>query len=792
MTEKKDDFIRIKDIAYICATSWKFFAVSLIIALSIAFLYLLVTPAKYTTQASLLIKEESKGGAQISNEASPFSDFGFFNVNTNVNNEIITIKSPAVIYETIKRLHLETSYKTKHLFKDRTLYGESLPIYVIIDGIEDKDYCSFSITPNGDDVELDDIVINGEKIDEPCSCKIGGSAKAGKALITVLKTAFYDKNFSETIHVQRKAILSATEECKNKLTVRLEDDKSSIINLRYEDVNYQRAEDFLNTLIAVYNENWIKDKNQIAISTSKFINERLSVIEHELGNVDNDISSYKSTHLIPDVEAASSMYMSQANQTNNLLLNLENQLAMTKYVQSIVNDNTNKDQLLPANIGVGNDNIERQITEYNSLQLQRNRLVANSSEKNPLVSDLDNSISAMRKAIITSINGQISTLQTQISSFERSKKSNTEKIASNPTQAKYLLSVERQQKVKEALYLYLLQKREENELSQAFTAYNTRVITPPMDPSAPSSPIKRNVLLIALAAGILLPLIIILLKENLNTTIRSKKDIEGLDIPFVGTIPQYGQKKKRLFECVRRKKGRKKKESNIYVKENGKDYINEAFRIVRTNIEFINNADNRKVTMVTSATPTNGKTFITLNLAISFAIKGRRVLMIDLDLRRASLSKSVGAHAEGMSEYLNGNVADWHEIITQKEIASNSNAIDLLPVGSIPPNPAELLNNNKLETLLDAARTEYDIILIDCPPAELVADTSIISKVADSTLFVIRANYVDKDVIPVIESYYKEKKFNNMSIVLNGISKTNSYSGYDRYGYNYGYHYYAE
>ncbi len=792
MTEKKDDFIRTRDIAYICVANWKYFAVSLLIALSVSLLYLLVTPAKYTIQASLLIKEESKGGAQISNEASPFSDFGFFNVNTNVNNEIITIKSPAVIYETIKRLHLEISYKTKHLFKDRTLYGESLPIYVIIDDIEDKDYCSFCITPNGDEVELDDIEINGEQIDEPRSCKIGGSVIIGKASITILKTAFYDKNFSETIHVQRKAILSATEECKNKLTVRLEDDKSSIINLRYEDVNYQRAEDFLNTLIAVYNENWIKDKNQIAISTSKFINERLSVIEHELGNVDNDISSYKSTHLIPDVEAASSMYMSQANQTNNQLLNLENQLAMTKYVQSIVNDNSNKDQLLPANIGVGNDNIERQITEYNSLQLQRNRLVANSSEKNPLILDLDNSINAMRKAIITSINGQINTLQTQINSFERSKRSNTEKIASNPTQAKYLLSVERQQKVKEALYLYLLQKREENELSQAFTAYNTRVITPPMDPSAPSSPVKKNVLLIALAAGILLPLIIILLKENLNTTIRSKKDIEGLDIPFVGTIPQYGQKKERLFECVRRKKGRKKKESNIYVKENGKDYINEAFRIIRTNIEFINNADNRKVTMVTSATPTNGKTFITLNLAISFAIKGRRVLMIDLDLRRASLSKSVGAHTEGMSEYLNGNIADWHEIITQKGIASNGNVIDLLPVGSIPPNPAELLNNNKLEALLDTARTEYDVILIDCPPAELVADTSIISKVADSTLFVIRANYVDKEVIPAIESYYKEKKFKNMFIVLNGTSKTNSYSGYGRYGYHYGYHYYAE
>ena len=225
MAEKKDDFIRIKDILCICVSYWKCFAISMLVALGISLLYILVTPAKYTTQASLLIKEESKGGSQITNESSPFSDFGFYNVNTNVNNEIITIKSPAIIYETIKRLHLEVNYKTKHLFKDRTLYGETLPIYVIIDGLDDKDYCKFRITPNGDEVELSRFEMNGKEYDETLNCQLGGTVKIGKASITVLKTAFYDSAFNETIHIHRKAILSATDECKNKLTVRMEDDK---------------------------------------------------------------------------------------------------------------------------------------------------------------------------------------------------------------------------------------------------------------------------------------------------------------------------------------------------------------------------------------------------------------------------------------------------------------------------------------------------------------------------------------------------------------------------------------
>ena len=241
----------------------------------------------------------------------------------------------------------------------------------------------------------------------------------------------------------------------------------------------QRAEDILNTVIAVYNENWIKDKNQIAVSTSAFISDRLGVIEQELGNVDENISSYKSEHLLPDVQAAASMYMAQSSEANAQILALNTQLSMARYIRNYLTNSTSKNQLLPANSGIESPGIEQQIANYNTAQLRRNDLVANSSERNPLVADMDQSLENMRHAIITSIDNHITTLNTQIRSLQQSERQTTARIAANPSQGKYLLSVERQQKVKEALYLFLLQKREENELSQAFTAYNTRVITPP-------------------------------------------------------------------------------------------------------------------------------------------------------------------------------------------------------------------------------------------------------------------------------------------------------------------------
>ena len=255
-----------------------------------------------------------------------------------------------------------------------------------------------------------------------------------------------------------------------------------VLNLTCNDVNVQRAEDFINTLISAYNEDWVRDKNQIATATSQFINDRLAVIEQELGHVDSDISSYKSEHLIPDLALVSQIYLDQSHEAANQVLELNNQLYMARYIRTFLADERNKGQLLPANSGLGNSTVEKQIADYNTLMLERNSLASNSSESNPLVVDRDNSLEASRNAIISSIDNQINALNAQVRAFRGSESKSRNQIASNPQQAKYLLSVERQQKVKEALYLFLLQKREENELSQAFTAYNTRIITPPMGP----------------------------------------------------------------------------------------------------------------------------------------------------------------------------------------------------------------------------------------------------------------------------------------------------------------------
>ncbi|MDE6160167.1 MAG: AAA family ATPase, partial [Muribaculaceae bacterium] len=368
-----------------------------------------------------------------------------------------------------------------------------------------------------------------------------------------------------------------------------------------------------------------------AVSTSNFINDRLDVIESELGHVDSDISSFKSEHLIPDVAAASSMYMSQNQQIQQNILDLNNQLQLTRYIKSYLGADDNRDRLLPANSGVANVDLQSQISEYNNLVLQRNSLLSKSSERNPLVIQLNEQMGQMRQAILAAVDNSIVALQTQIKSLQGSQASTTSKIASNPSQAKYLLSVERQQKVKESLYLFLLQKREENELSQAFTAYNTRIVNKPAS-FGPTAPNKRNIILVCLFIGLAIPFGIIYLKETNNTKVRGRKDVEHLAVPFLGEIPQY----------LPGKKAEPAKDITV-VKEGKRNIINEAFRVLRTNVEFMcSQAGGGHIIAMTSFNPGSGKSFISVNLGMSIALKGKRVLVIDGDMRHGSTSTYIG------------------------------------------------------------------------------------------------------------------------------------------------------
>ena len=778
-SKQTEDFIRIQDLFYLCVNKWYWFLISLAITIGIAIIYLLTTPPVYTRSASLLIKEDSKGNS-LSDAANLMEDFDLFQTNTNVNNEIQSLQSPAVMLGVVKRLHLDISYHTDGGFYKKVLYGRDCPYTVNFNDLKDNESVAFTINPSqGDHILLTDFSRDGEEVEGTITIMLNDTVitPIGNLFVTAANDS---STYNTPIYVSRIGYQKTTEDYVSNLSVTLSDEKSTVINLSFKDVCIQRAEDVLNTVIAVYNENWIKDKNQIAVSTSAFISDRLGVIEQELGNVDENISSYKSEHLLPDVQAAASMYMAQSSETNAQILALNTQLSMARYIRNYLTNSTSKNQLLPANSGIESPGIEQQIANYNMAQLRRNDLVANSSERNPLVVDMDQSLENMRHAIITSIDNHITTLNTQIRSLQQSERQTTARIAANPTQGKYLLSVERQQKVKEALYLFLLQKREENELSQAFTAYNTRVITPPTGSMKPTEPIKRKIIITAFIIGILVPIIIIFLRENTNNKVRGRKDIENLSLPFVGEVP--------LAAGGKKKKAESQETKSILIKQGSRDIVNEAFRVLRTNLEFLletNDSEQASVTLFTSFNPGSGKTFLTMNTAAAFALKGKRVLVIDGDLRHGSASAYSGKQSKGLSDYLGKREDDAEKLIQGNlEIPG----LCILPSGTVPPNPTELLGETRFKELVGRLRGEYDYVFIDCPPIDIVADTQIIEKLADRTLFVVRAGLLERDMLPELQRMYDEKRFKNMAVVLNGTEGGSSRYGY-RYGYKYGYQY---
>ena len=784
MVEKKtpvgkpaDDFIRIQDLWSMFVPKWYWFAISLFITLTIAVLYLLSTPPIYTRTAAILVKDNSKSSSSTG-AMSDFSDLGIFKSNTNINNELLTLKSPTLMTEVVNRLGLNETFTIRKGLKNVDLYKVSPVTITFCDKIEVP--LSFTIKFSSKEAfAISELEISGEDIGETLSAQMGDSIQTSAGIMIVSPTQeFTDAFIGTSIRYVRGSVRAAVDAYSNALVAELGNEDATIINLSINDTSIRKAEDILNTLIEVYNENWIRDKNQIAVSTSQFISDRLGVIESELGHVDENISSYKSEHLLPDVQAASSLYMAQSAENNKELSTLNNQLSTAQYIRRELNTKQ-LDQTLPANSGIVSANIETQISEYNNLVLDRNRLIANSSEKNPLVKNMASSLQSMQRTIIQSVDNLIVSLNTQIRSLRRQEEATTNRLASNPNQAKYLLSVERQQKVKEELYLYLLQKREENELSQAFTAYNTRLITAPRGSMFPTAPRKMNILLVAFAVGLLVPAVGIFMKENMNTKVRGRKDLENLSIPFIGEIPQYSGTKKKWWEFKHRKRQDMK---TIVVNEGNRNIINEAFRVLRSNMDFMASKDNNQhVFVLTSFNPGSGKSFLAINIAISFAIKKKKILIIDGDLRHRTVSSYVDSPNKGLSDYLNNQIEDWKEIIVSYKGYTN---LHILPIGTIPPNPTELLEDSKLSMLIEALRPEYDYIFIDCPPVDIVADAQIIEKWADRTIFVVRSGLLDRSMLSELENMYTGKRFKNLSMILNGTESTGG-----RYGYRYGYHY---
>ena len=770
--QDQSESFNLRDFLFKCLSKWYWFVASVVLFLCIATIDLVKTPKVYTRSSTVLIKESAIRRSSNDLE-SMLSAGGMTQQNSKLANEIIALQSPDLMREVVQRMGLDFNYTVSGRARKHVIYGTALPIKArFLEPAGRVDMVFHPVDRNSFKLDMD-VPQSKESLELTGVYGDTLNTACGPLVINLVDTL---AKLDQPIYISHYTVQGATSSYNSRLSASALNTKNyaDVLQLTITDQSPRRAEDVLDMVLTVYNENWVDDRNKTAVSTSHFIDDRLAAIETDLGNVDTDISNYKSRYVIPDVAAVSSMYMSQTQEATRQLQDLDNQLYSARYVRTSLSSSDDYSKMLPSPPSLSNVNVTNQISKYNDLVLRRNNLVANSSERNPIVQEMNANLNDMRSTILASVDDMINTLQAQIGNIQRAEQRATSRLADNPKQSQYLLTVERQQKVKEALYIFLLQKREENELSQAFTAYNTRIITRPTGSSRPTSPNTKQILLIAFVLGLLLPLAVLYLMTVADTKIRDRKDLETVKAPFLGEVPLYGGKK---F-------GKKGQENVSFLVQHGKrDALNEAFRVCRTNLEFMSRGSSNHVIITTSFNPGSGKTFVTSNLGAALSIKGFKILLVDGDLRHASLSTLVGSPKKGLSNYLSGEDIDIKSVMVKAEGYDN---LDILPVGVIPPNPSELVGSKEFIDLIGRLRSEYDYILIDCPPFNIVADTQIISEMADRTIFIVRSGILDKAMLNEIEDIYQKGTLKNLSLLLNATELSSGRGSYG-YGYRYGY-----
>ena len=581
-------------------------------------------------------------------------------------------------------------------------------------------------------------------------------------------------------------LINAAVAIQSRLKAQNEDPNSTIIDLTYNDYSTGEAERVLKMILQVYDEKWIEGRRKTIISTSHFIDSRLKLLEHDLDIVDDSIAQFKSRFGITNLEHVSDIYLEQQSASDKEILKLTNQKAMAEFIRGLLEGEYSEPQLLLVNSGIDNSVLEAQISLYNSLLMQLQSHLNYTSAQNPLILNQEKELDSLRKRILANIENHIHTIEIQLKSLTSYYDEATSKVISNPSQAKHLATIERERNVKESLYMFLLQKKEENEISITFSTANTQLLEPPHGSGKPTSPKRSQVILAAILLGFLIPVTVIFLRASFDESVRDRYDIErNCDIPFLGEVPYSGREHSLESMLMRFGMGRKAKASGIVVAPDMLNASNEAFRVLRNNMDSIvakqAPAKGCRVYLLKSTQIEVGKTFVGMNLALTKAIGGQRVLFIDGDLRQASASRLWRTPLHGLSDYLCGEESDYRKLLWHPE---GYHTMDVLPAGALPTNPTELLQNPLLNELISAARQHYDCIFIDSPTAGILADADTIESIVDYTLFIIRAGRFHRNrlnelsQIQVINGSAKPQY-----IILNGVSVN------ARYGYAYSHKY---
>ena len=766
-TAGNDQGLNLMDLIVYLVSKWRWFALSIAVCVGIAWFNYARSPFVYYRSATVIIKDPS-------NKTSTTGLDRFDNIinKVNVANEILQFRSKKLMREVVQRLHADVSYQVEEGLRLNELYTQSPVLLSFPDALPEQRF-SLTVTPKDKNtVELSECSGIGDGTSRTVS--LNDTVEISKGMrVVATPTNYYGASWQNIpIRVRKFSLESMVNYYRGALGIQQEEEESSILTLALKDNSAARAEDVLNTLIFVYNEEAIRDKNQVAINTADFINERLIIIESELGSVESDLESFKQRNQIVDIASSAGMYMTESQKYSIDALELETQLRLAQFIKDYLTDPTKDTDLIPSNTGIGDMNIESQISLYNTAKLKRDALVDDSSENNPVVQELNNSLRAMKQNIIRAVDNMIVTLNVKRNDAQSRELQAQDRVTSIPTKERQMLSIERQQKIKETLYLYLLNKREENALSQAMADNNARVIDGAEGSTQPISPNRNRILLLGLIVGLAIPGVSCLTVLFMDTRVRSRKEVEkALSVPFLGEIP------------LDREAGKRRKRGDADTDKTDEDgIVAEAFRVLRTNMAFMSRKDRpSQVITFTSFNEGAGKTFIASNLAMSFVYAKKRVVLVDLDIRKGTLSRHFGIRRTGVTNYL----AD--PSVTVDEIIQHREHFDVISFGATAPNPAELLMDSRLDELFDALRSRYDLIIADNVPVGIIADASIANRIADLTIFVIRAGRLDRRQLPDIEAMYEGRKLKNMALVLNGVDPTRTGYGYGRYGYGYGY-----
>ncbi|MDR3651555.1 MAG: polysaccharide biosynthesis tyrosine autokinase [Paludibacter sp.] len=769
-TEEVDDELQVDFLGlfFKYVSYWKLFLMSLALCLVLAILYLKIVTPIYEVNTTILLKDDKKGGG--TSELGQLKDLGLLDVKNNVDNELEVLKTSNLTEEVVRELGLYVSYTEIRSFNNKILYGNNNPLRISLSNVElnkIKDPIEFKVIifPH------DEFEFSGTYNDK--DFRVKATSKDSTVVLPFGKVYYKCSGLilqnQTTIGIKIQKPVKIANKILKKMSLELTSQNTSVVNITLKTSNVEQGMDFLYKLIDVYNREDMKDQNLVATNTNEFVSNRLDSLTKELKDVETQVENYKQSQGLTDIQSEAELFIKKTGDYEQKRLDVETQLAVVSDMDEYIHKKENRYHLLPTGTGIQSQSLNELINNYNKLLLERNRYARTATATNQSMIDLTAQIDGVYSTVQSSIQNEKRNLQIVRQDLLKQDHENAGRIKAIPRQEREYAEIKRQQGIKESLYLFLLQKKEENSLNMMVVVPKAKIIDTPSSNDIPVFPKSLVILLVSFILGIILPIIGLAVRDLLRYHIENKEELEKISIvPILGEIAKSEQT------------------GNIIIRENGTNRITEMFRLLRTNLMYLLNDADQQVINVVSSIGGEGKTFICINLAISLALLDKKVLIVGLDVRKPKLGDYIGLDNKlGITMYLSGNLNE-NEIIRPSGIHPN---LSVITAGPVPPNPGELMAKPALDTLIADCKKKYDYIIIDTAPLGIVSDAYLLNRFADVTLYLVRADYTPKKNIEDATHLFKQNKLNRMYFLLNATDfhKASFRNGYGaKYGYGYG------